>query len=130
MIMNTNLQPLPFTLREDSSLNLSERIITSVILSFIQGELKPGDSFPSPATLTAACAGHHQDVLESITFLLSHKVLQQQPCGSLRIHPLAAPTLEMKQQAFLASARKLVRQAREWHLPRESVRVLLREVTQ
>ena len=126
--MNSTFQPLPFALGEDISSNWSDRIVTSVILAFIQGDLKPGDSFPSPAELTQACGGHHQDVLESITFLLRHNVLEQLPSGSLRIHPQAAPTLEMKQQAFLARARQLVRQASEWHLPSESVRLLLKKI--
>jgi DNA-binding transcriptional regulator YhcF (GntR family) len=126
--MNNTLQPLPFVLREDPSLSWSERIVSSVILAFIQGDLKPGDSFPSPATLTKACAGHHQDVLDGVTFLLAHRVLHQDTCGGLRIHPQASPTLEMKQQAFLTRAQQLVRQARQWHLPQESVRLLLRGI--
>ncbi len=129
--MKTTLEPLPFSLKKDPELSWSERLSTSVIIALIQGELKPGDPFPAPSALMRMCAGHHQDVLDSITLLLAHRILQQDRCGNLRIHPAATPTTEMKQQAFLVCARQLVRQARKWNLPRESVLLLLlRELAQ
>jgi hypothetical protein len=128
--MKTTLEPLPFSLKQDPGLSWSERLTTSVIIALIQGELKPGDPFPTPSALMKVCLGHHQEVLDSITLLLSHRILQQDRSGHLRIHPAASPTVEMKKQAFLMCARQLVRQARKWALPRESILLLLREAAQ
>jgi hypothetical protein len=128
--MKITLEPLPFSLKKDPTLSWSERLTTSVVISLIQGELKPGDRFPAPSDLMKVCPGHHQEVLDSISLLLARRILQQDRCGNLRIHPAASPTVEMKQQAFRMCARQLVRQARKWKLPRESVLLLLREIAQ
>ena len=102
---------------EDASLDRSEQLISSVIIAFVQGDLKPGDPFPGPSELIGACHMSHHQVLAAITSLLARRILQQDRSGTLRIHPRAAPTIEMKQQAFLVRARQLVGQARKWHLP-------------
>ena len=56
-------------------------------------------------------------MLDAIGSLLAHRILHQDFSGTLHIHERANPTMEMKQQAFLALARKLVSQAQQWHLP-------------
>ncbi len=95
----------------------SEQLISAVISAFVQGDLKSGDPFPQPSELARACHMCPGEVLAAIGFLLSHRILQQDRSGTLRIHQRASPTIEMKQQAFLARARQLVGQARQWHLP-------------
>lgn len=95
----------------------SDQLVSAVIFAFVHGDLKPGDPFPQPSELTRACHMCADEVLAAIGFLLSHRILQQDRSGALRIHRGAAPTIEMKQQAFLARARQLVGQARQWHLP-------------
>ena len=108
---------LPFSIAEDPSLDRAGRLVNSVIIAFIEGDLKPGDRFPEPSELAATCHIPLHEVLAAITSLLSRRILQQDRSGALRIHPRAAPTIEMKQQAFLVHARQLVGQARKWHLP-------------
>lgn len=99
-------------------------LINSVIVAFVQGDLQPGDPIPQPPELARACKIPLYDVLAAIARLLSHRILQQNRSGALRIHPMAAPTVEMKQQAFLACSRQLVDRARGWHLPPESLEPL------
>jgi DNA-binding transcriptional regulator YhcF (GntR family) len=126
--MNTTLDPIPVSLKTNSSLNWSAQLTNSVVTALIQGELEPGDSFPSPTELTKLYPGHQQEVLNSITKLLTHNILQQDPCGNLRIHPNASPSMKMKQKAFRANVRQLVRPAQKLMLPPESIRLLFREV--
>lgn len=95
----------------------SDQLVSAVIFAFVEGEVKPGDPFPQPCELARACHMSADEVLAAIGFLLSNRILQQDRSGALRIHRRAAPTIEMKQQAFLARARQLVGQARQWHLP-------------
>ena len=95
----------------------SEQLIRAVISAFVQGDLKPGDPFPQPSELARTCHLPRHEALTAIGYLLSHRILEQDRCGALRIHRGTAPTIEMKQQAFLARARQLVGQARQWHLP-------------
>lgn len=115
--VKATLETLPFSPMEDPSLDQSEQLISSVIIAFVQGDLKPGDPFPGSSELVCACHMNHHQVLAAITSLLSRRILQQDRSGTLRIHPRAAPTIEMKQQAFLVHARQLVGQARKWQLP-------------
>ena len=126
--MNTSIDPLPFTLKADLSPHWSDHLTSAIIKALVQGKIKPGDSFPSPAELTKTYAGHRQDILNSITQLLADNILQQDPCGNLRIHPEAAPSTEMKQQALLTRTRHLVREPRKWNLPTERVRLIFREI--
>ena len=108
---------LPFSIAEDPSLDRAGRLVNSVIIAFVEGDLKPGDPFPEPSELAPACHIPLHEVLAAIAYLLSHGILQQDRSGALRIHRKAAPTIEMKQHAFLACARELVGQARTWRLP-------------
>ena len=126
--MNTTLDPIPVLLKINSNLNWSTQLTSSVVTALTQGELEPGDSFPSPAELTKLYPGHQQEILNSITKLLAHNILQQDPCGNLRIHPNVSPSMKMKQKAFRANARQLVRPTRKSLLPPESIRLLFREV--
>lgn len=102
-----------------------QRLVGVVVLAFVEGDLKPGDPFPNPAELAQACNIPLAEALDAVAYLMNRRILQQDFSGALHIPPLAAPTLEMKQQAFLVRARQLVGQARQWHLSSEGVRVLL-----
>ena len=93
------------------------RLISAVLVAFVQGDLKPGDPLPGPGELARACHIPRHEVLTAIGYLLSHRILEQDRSGALSIHRGAAPTIEMKQYAFLARARQLVGDARQWHLP-------------
>jgi DNA-binding transcriptional regulator YhcF (GntR family) len=128
--MNTTLDPIPFSpkTKTNSNRSWSAQLTNSVVTAFVQGELNPGDPFPSPAELSKLYPGHQQEVLNSITKLLTHNILQQDPCGNLRIHPNASPSMKMKQKAFRANVRQLVRPAQKLMLPPESIRLLFREV--
>ena len=115
--VNAMLDSLPFTPMDDRCRDRPGQLVSAVIVAFVQGDLKPGDPFPQPAELARTCHMPRHEVLAAIGYLLSHRILQQDRSGALRIHRGAAPTIEMKQQAFLARARQLVGQARQWHLP-------------
>ena len=93
------------------------QLVNSVIVAFVQGDLKPCDPLPEPSELARTCHMPRQEVLTAIGYLLSQRILEQDRVGGLRIHRRAAPTIEMKQCAFLARARQLVGEARQWHLP-------------
>jgi hypothetical protein len=115
---------LPYPPACDQCRDRPGQLISSVILAFVEGNLKPGDPFPEPAELARACHMPLHEVLAANAFLMDQKILRQDGAGSLRIHPKAIPTLDMKQHAFLVRARQLVGQARQWHLPPEGLCVL------
>lgn len=110
---------LPSGCTTDRGRGRSERLVNAVLAAFVEGDLKPGDPFPEPCELARTCHMGRHEVLIAVGHLLAGRVLQQDRSGSLRIHPRAAPTIEMKQQAFLSRARQLVDEAHRWHLPDE-----------
>jgi DNA-binding transcriptional regulator YhcF (GntR family) len=93
------------------------QLVSAVVVAFVQGDLKPGDPFPGVCELARHCHLPRHDVLAAVNSLLARRVLEQDRSGALRVRRRAAPTIEMKQHAFLARARQLVDQAHEWHLP-------------
>jgi DNA-binding transcriptional regulator YhcF (GntR family) len=123
--VNTKLASLPFPLPVAGCRNRAANLINAVILALIQGDLKPGDALPDPPELARACHLPRHEVLTAVGYLLSGRILEQDRFGALRIHRGSAPTIEMKQQAFLARARELVGEARRWHLPVDCIDPLL-----
>jgi hypothetical protein len=98
-----------------------------VVVAFVLGELKPGDPFPEPSELAGTCNMPCHEVLAAINCLLASRLLEQNRSGALRIRRGATPTVEMKQHAFVCSARQLVDHARRWQLPADSLDQLFQQ---
>lgn len=115
--VNFTPSPPPFPPTGAGDHDRSGQLVSTVVVAFVQGDLKPGDPLPGPSELARAFHIPRHEVVKAVGYLLSHRILEQDRSGSLRIHRGAAPTIEMKQCAFLARARQLVGDARHWHLP-------------
>jgi DNA-binding transcriptional regulator YhcF (GntR family) len=111
------LRSFPFPPTDAGCRDRAGQLVSAVVVAFVQGDLKPGDPLPDPCELARAHHLPRHEVLTAIGYLLSHRILEQDRSGALSIHRGAAPTIEMKQYAFLARARQLVGEARQWHLP-------------
>jgi DNA-binding GntR family transcriptional regulator len=112
---------------QDASHSQLEAAITSALLD---GELQPGDIISGPDELSESFKIPLNEVLDSITHMLSQRILRQDADGNLSIHLRAVPTLDMRQQAFVMRARQLVDIAKKWDLPNGCIEPLLSRAAQ
>lgn len=91
----------------------------------LDGDLKPGDPMADPDELAQSLNIPLSEVLDSISWLLSRRILRQDNQGNLFIHSVARLSVEMRQQAFVLKARQLLDVARRWDLPSSAIDALI-----
>jgi len=99
-----------------------EAMIASRLLD---GDLKPGDPLAGPDELARSLKITLSEVLDSVSFMLSRRILCQDIRGNLFIHPDARLSVDMRQQAFVLKARQLLDVARRWQLPTSAIEPLI-----